>query len=205
MSKKINDFGLVGDIYSAYESVYPSKNLETLVAFSFNKLDLALLYTDLNYQLNKVKKDHFEIELKETLGKIMRISYTIFRRIIRNKEMRNAIFYFEDKGLDITRRANYKDKNFITKLKDSIQEIEGNLEKGRPRDYVLRSVITEINDHLKYYCQTELRLHAVDSGNAYHSEERFSGAGLALVLYILEDFKITYHSKRTIFDLIKYT
>lgn len=204
MSKKINDFGLVGDIYSAYESVYPSKKLEKLMTLKFKKLDIESLYPDLNYKLNRVKKDRFEIELKETLGRIKRISYRILRRIISNKEMTDAIFYFEDNGLDITRRANFKNINFIPTLKNSIQKIEGNLEKGRPRDYVLRSIITEINNHLKYYCQTELKYHVVDSGYAYHSDERFSGNGLALVICILEDFKISYHSKRSLFDLIKY-
>lgn len=204
IEKKINDFGLAGDIYSAYETISPSESLTEFANQYFPTINLPSLYIYLNYLINKQKKDHFELDLKQSMGSMQRISKKIFRsRFKGSEQLRNAFFFFEDHNLDIHNEKNFNDPNFMEKVKRTIAGIKGQIGTGRPKNYILSSVVTEINSHLKNHCNTELKNHVVDSGNARSSNERFNGLGLDLTIFILKDFQVVFQSTRSVFDLIK--
>lgn len=203
MNKKTHNFGDFGDVYSAYESVLPSENVLKTVETHFRGLDLNKLYIDINYSLNKVRRDKFEIELKNEFKNISRYSFKLMRRKLKKGYMVNGYFFFEDRQINILKKSNYEDSNFYPKITDALNQIDGVIENGRPNDYALATVIDQINLFLKHDCQTELKNHVVDSGFAFAEKLRFNGEGITLVFLILEDFKIKVQSTRTIFDQIK--
>lgn len=181
----------------------PNEELISLKVRHFQEMNLPDLFVLLNYEINNTKRISFETEFKDKMGSMKRLSWKYIGRKINEEDMGNAHFFFEDKNLDINSRQNFKTPDFIIKVKKGIVDITGEIKHGRPQDYVLKKVITEINNHLKYNCKTELKDHVQDSGNANCSNSRFSGNGITLCQNILASFKVPYHSARSIFDIIK--